>query len=293
MGDNIMSWGVVRHLSELGYRVHVLCLPIMEFCWQGFPWVESMVFLPNYWSLIDRFDHHLIFESISNSYTHEHQVHPLDAMLSKVGVDPSKIPVDKKRVAPEFSRQELRVAEAMYPGKRLAFFQLSPSQKARQLPAPLMREILAALAAAFPELHWIALGGGNTSAAYFDPPLDLPNVEFRSFDRIRTLWALVQRSALCISPDTMLVHAAGMFGVPCVGLWGTYPPSSRVAYYENHHAIFHRERCPNSPCNWNADGLPSFCPPPAPGTARTNCAVLEGITPEEVVETARRALAQR
>ena len=290
MGDNIMSWGVVRHLAEMGYRMHILCLPIMELCWHGFPWVESIVFLPNYWSAINCFDHHVIFETISNSYTHEQQMHPLDAMLAKVGVDASTIPAERKRVAPVFSRQEQRVAEAMYPGKELAFFQLSPSQRARQLPPEKSRAVLSALALAFPQFHWIALGGGTTNAAFFDPPLDLPNVEYRTFDRMRTLWALVRRARLCVSPDTMLVHAAGMFGIPCVGLWGTYPPASRVAYYENHHAIFHREICPHSPCNWNADGLPSFCPPPPTGQVRTHCAVVSAITPEEVVETARKAL---
>jgi ADP-heptose:LPS heptosyltransferase len=293
MGDNIMSWGVVRHLAERGYRMHVLCLPIMEFCWQGFPWVESLVFLPTYWSLINRFDHHLMFEAISNSYTHDQQSHPIDAMLEKVGIDPSTVPPDRKRVAPIFSRQEERVAQAMYPGKKLAFFQLSPSQQARQVPPALSREILQGLAAAFPEFHWIALGGGTTKAAYFEPPIPLPNIEYRTFDRIRILWALIRRAELCVSPDTMLVHAAGMFGVPCVGLWGTYPPASRVAYYENHHALFRRELCPRSPCNWNADGLPNFCPPESGGQPRTHCAVLAGLTAEDVVATARRALAER
>ena len=163
MGDNIMSWGVVRHLAEMGYRMHILCLPIMEFCWHGFPWVESIVFLPNYWSAINCFDHHVIFETISNSYTHEQQMHPLDAMLAKVGVDASTIPAERKRVAPVFSRQEQRVAEAMYPGKELAFFQLSPSQRARQLPPEKSRAVLSALALAFPQFHWIALGGGTTN----------------------------------------------------------------------------------------------------------------------------------
>lgn len=287
MGDNIMARVAVRELAERGYKVHLICLPVMEFAWQAFPWSESMTFLPCYWSLIDRFEHHVIFEAISNSYVHEKQAHPVDAMLGKLGIDPASVPKERKRIPTTFTKQELVLAHTLYPGKRLGFIQLAPSQQARKVPPMKMREIIWALSEAFPELHWIVIAGGGVPQHYYDPPIEAPNVETRSFDRLRTLWALLTRAEVCVSPDTMLVHAAGIAGVPCVGLWGTYPYQSRVAYYEDHLPIFHQEACSRSPCNWNADGLPTFCPPTTDGSRRQFCAVLEAIQPEEVVEAVR------
>lgn len=288
MGDQIMTWPLAKFLADAGYRVHILCDPHTEFCWQGFRWTETISFVPAYWKAIQAFDHFLCFEHISNSYVHDEQRQPVDSMLWKIGVSPDSIPDHQKVVAPEFTDSEKSISNKLYPGRRLAFYQLTASQQARSLSPKRSLEILGTLCRAYPELYWIGVHGGPKSAEYTAQAIDEPNVEYRSFERVRTLWSLLARAEVCVAPDSMLVHAAGAMGRPCVGLWGTYAPSCRVKYYPRHLPIYHKERCPNSPCNWNSANFPPFCPPsPEP---RSRCEVLQGITPEEVVEAVGKLL---
>lgn len=288
MGDTIMAWPLARILSEEGYRVHILTEPHLEFAWQGFPWIETIQLLPCYWGMLQWFDHQAFFETISNSYFHEGQEHPVDHALRKMGFDPDSISPERKVVRPPFTQMERRFASWLYPGSRLAFYQLRASQDARSLPADHSRKILTRLALEFPQFHWIGITAGMDEYARASDP-GLPNVEVRKFHRLRLLWALMERAELCVAPDSMAVHMAGCMGIPCVGMWGIYEPEVRTIHYRNHVAVFNRERCPRSPCNWNYFGFPSFCPP-AETPVRQSCAVLESVTPDQVVEAARKAL---
>jgi ADP-heptose:LPS heptosyltransferase len=89
-----------------------------------------------------------------------------------------------------------------------------------------------------------------------------------------------------VSPDSMMVHVAGAFGTPCVGMWGPVAPERRTCYYKGHHPIFHREFCPHCPCFVYSAAFPKYCPP-RPST-RTTCDVLAGISPEEVIEMVKK-----
>jgi ADP-heptose:LPS heptosyltransferase len=288
MGDAIMAWPLARILSDEGFRVHVLAEPHLEFAWQGFPWVETILLLPCYWKMMDWFDHHAFFEFISNSYFHEGQEHPVDHSLRKMGFDPSIIARERKVLPPQFTPMETRFASWLYPGSKIAFFQLKASQQARSLPAFRVREIFSRVAVEFPEFHWIGIAAEMDDYALEADP-GLPNTEVRKFHRLRLLWALMQRAELVIAPDSMAVHMAGSMGIPCVGLWGIYAPEVRTAYYHGHVPVFHKEACPSCPCNWNYYGLPTFCPPVS-RPPRTTCAVLEAVSADEVVEAAKKAL---
>lgn len=112
------------------------------------------------------------------------------------------------------------------------------------------------------------------------------NIEPFCAPNLRELWALTERVNVVVSPDSMMVHVAGAFGTPCVGLWGPVSPDRRTSYYQNHHPIYHKEFCPHSPCFVYAANFPKYCPPRP--SARTTCDVLAGISPEEVIETVRK-----
>lgn len=291
MGDNIMMWPFARILNKRGYKVHILVTAhYYQFLWLGFPWIHSMLQLPADWNVVQGFHAHVFFEYLTNYYAHQDQGHPLDIMLTKVDIDPESIPASEKRLAPEFTALEKTIGNALYKGKRLAFFQLSASQHARSLAPEQSRNFLLELAKAFPELHWIGLYGPDTSKAYYEPSLDVPNVEFRLFQKWRILWTLIKRAEVCVGPDSMLVHAAGVFDIPCVGLWGIHDPKCRIRYYPRHFPIFLSDRCSKSPCYWNtADtAMPNFCPDEIPD--RTRCGVLQAITEDLLIAKVREAL---
>ncbi len=289
MGDNIMMWPLARILDKRGYKVHILvAAQHYKILWLGFPWIQSIIQLPAYWNVVQGFHAHVFFEYLTNQYAHRDQGHPLNIMLTKVGIDPESIPASEKRLAPEFTTLEKTIGNALYKGKRLAFFQLSASQHARSLAPEQSRNFLLELAKAFPELHWIGLYGPGISQAYYEPPLDVPNVEFRIFQKWRILWTLIKRAEICVGPDSMLVHAAGVFGVPCIGLWGLHDPQCRIGYYPRHFPIFLSEKCPKSPCYWPSDSMPNFCPDEMPD--RTRCGVLQAITEDLLIAKVQEAL---
>lgn len=287
MGDTIMAWPVTRILADAGYEVHVLAEPHLEFAWQGMPWISTIQLLPCYWRTLSFFDHHAVFESISNSYFHGGQEHPTDHALRKMGFDPSSYTSGEKVVRPVFTDLEKRFASWLYPGSRLAFFQLRASQEARSLPAATTRAVFARLALEFPQFHWIGITASMDDYAREADP-HLPNTEVRRFHRLRNLWALMERAELVVAPDSMAVHIAGSLGIPCVGIWGLYEPSVRIGHYPGHVPVYRKEACPHSPCNWNFPTYPTFCPPSE--KPRTHCAVMEAVTPDDVVSAARIAL---
>lgn len=291
MGDQIMTWPLSKILADRGYEVHILSEPHLIMFWQGFPWIKSIVTLPCYWATMEQFDYHINLEYISNGYAHEGQLQPIDLMLRNCGIDPATIPDHEKRIAPFFSRMEDDISHALYAGRRLGFYQPACSQQVRSLPPDQSRAVLKALAEAFPDIYWIALYGPLEASGYWMEPLGVDNVEFRSFERPRILWSLIRRAEICVSPDSMLVHIAGVFERPCVGLWGPYGPDTRVKYYPHHYPIHHTSECSFSPCHWNAVQFPHICPPLAQQHQR--CSVMLKITPEEVVEGARQLMAQQ
>jgi hypothetical protein len=288
MGDQIMTWPLSKILADRGYEVHILSEPHLTMFWHGFPWIKSIVTLPCYWSTMEQFDYHINLEYISNGYAHGGQMQPIDLMLRTCGIDPKSISDEEKRVAPHFSKMETDIAKALYADRRLGFYQLACSQQVRSLPPKQSRAVLKALAEAFPDIYWIGVYGPLESSGYWMEPLGVDNVEFRSFERPRLMWSLIKRAEICVSPDSMLVHVAGVLERPCVGLWGPYGPGTRVQYYPNHYPIHHTTECSFSPCHWNAVQFPHICPPLAQQHQR--CAVMLKITPEEVVEGARKLM---
>lgn len=288
MGDQIMTWPLAKILADRGYEVHILSEPHLVMFWHSFPWVTSIVTLPCYWSALRLFDHIINLEYISNGYAHDNQQQPIDLMLQLCGIDPASISDEEKRVAPRFTRTEEEIAKGLYSGRRLGFYQLACSQQIRSLGPDHSRAVLKALAEEFPDIYWIGIYGALEASAYWRDPI-ADNVEFRSFERPRLLWSLMQRAELCVGPDSMIVHIAGVLEKPCIGLWGPYGPDSRVKYYPHHYPIHHTEACPLSPCHWNAIQIPHICPP-SPDRPREFCDPMLKITPEEVVAAAHKIM---
>ena len=285
MGDQIMTWPLAKILADRGYEVHILSEHHLAMFWYGFPWIKSILILPCYWSVLENFDYHLNLEYISNGYAHSDQMQPIDLMLQLCGIDPESIPDEEKRLAPRFTKMEMGISQNLYSNRRLGFYQIACSQQIRSLPPELSRRVFKALAEAFPNIYWIGLYGPLESSEYWLNPLGPSNAEFRSFERPRLMWSMIQRAEICVAPDSMLVHMAGVLDKPCVGLWGPYGPESRVKYYPNHYPIHHKAVCPVSPCHWNAVQMPHICPPTEKPLDR--CQVMLQITPEEVVEAVR------
>jgi ADP-heptose:LPS heptosyltransferase len=290
-GDQLLTWPLAKYLHDHGAAVHVLTDPGNNLCWWNQPFVRSVSTLPILWETVKLFDHFLPFESVVNMDEHPDQLHPVDAMFHKIGVDPESIPAAEKSVRPIFTPGELGTL-SKYMGKRVGLYQFTAANPVRSLPVNDSIFLIAKLAEALPDIHWLCLYDEYVPEDYRNT-LDmeiakrqLSNVEAYTAPNLRELWALTEHVSVVVCPDSMMAHVAGVFGTPCVGLWGPMSPESRVRYYQNHHPVYHREFCPHSPCFAYSGTFPRYCPS-RPAT-RTVCDVMAGITPAEVIDLVKK-----
>ena len=300
-GDNIMSWPITRILAGLGYEVSVVADPGNQSCWYHFPWIKSVLVLPLQNDTFETFDHYLLFDSLVNTYEHSDVKHPVDVILNKIGVEAEKVKPEMKVVQPVFTQGEMN-ALTQFGKSQLAIYQLTASDKTRSLPTNDSVFLLTKLAEEFPDYLWVAP---------FDPSrpeflemlteevltldgkpelnergekkrkLKYKNIVPKFFQNLRELWAVSSQAKVVVSPDSMMVHVAGSMGVPCVGLWGTFSPESRVKYYKNHVPVYLKDACRMSPCCCYTGKFPAYCPP---AKDRTCCECLAAISPQHVID---------
>lgn len=307
-GDQILSWPVAKWLADAGYEVHVLCDPGNHCCWYGFPWVKSIQAVPIAYELFKLFDYHFVVEHVNNTDEHPDQLHPVDTMFARMGVDFTKVEASRKVVEPVYTWSEQNSAKQGWRDKqRLGLFQLSAANPIRAMLPTDAAFMLLKVAKATPDIHWLALVDEFVPAVYADavkcrkcggkvvdakgpvcPECNgggtlAPNVQLHTSANLRELWALTKlRASVVVAPDSMMVHVAGCQGVPCVGVWGPVAPSHRVMYYKNHVAIHHQEACQHAPCFCYLGQFPRYCPPR--GTERKVCEVIAAASPNEVVD---------
>jgi len=289
-GDQIMTWPVAKILSQW-FDVHILTDPGNNVCWWNLPFVKSIQTIPIQWEMIKMYDYFVPFEAVVNMDEHQDQGHPVDMMLHKMGLDPSKIPAEAKTVKPNFTYSEM-ASTAMWKDKRVGLYQLSSANPVRCLPVGDSVYHLLKLAEATPEITWLGLYDEFVPKEYKET-LDakitesgLKNLQSYCFPNLRELWVTTQIASVVVSPDSMMAHIAGSFGTPCVGLWGPISPDVRVKYYKNHYPIYHREFCVHAPCFCYMATFPKYCP--ARPTARTACEVLAGIATHEIIDLVKK-----
>jgi hypothetical protein len=187
---------------------------------------------------------------------HQDQGHPVDMMLAKMGINPDSIPPEEKVVRPQFTQSELGALVTMLKmGKKIGMYQLSAANPVRCLPVNDSVFMLLKLAEATPETHWLALYDEFVPKEYKESleaavlERKLENVQAFCSPNLRELWALTEHISVVVAPDSMMAHIAGVFGTPCVGLWGPMEPKKRVAYYKNHLALFHRSSARTRPAS--------------------------------------------
>jgi len=157
-GDAMMSWPLTKWLAEQGFEVHVLSDPGNQVCWYGFPWIKTIQMTPIAYDAWRLFDFHFVMEHVSNLDEHQDQLHPVDAMFTKMGVDHRSIDASHKVVHPIFTWAEQQGASQDMPNRtKLGFYQLSSANPVRASLPNDSAFLLSRIAEAFPDIHWLAL----------------------------------------------------------------------------------------------------------------------------------------
>ena len=295
-GDQILTWPIAKYLSDMGMKVHVLADPGNNVCWWGFDFVRAIQTIPILWDVVCLYNHICIWEAVVNADEHQDQEHPVDMMFRKIGIDPKTVPDTAKVVRPQFTVLEtLPLEELVKKHQKIGMYQLASTNPVRALPPKDSAFMISKIAAEFKDIHWLCLYDIFVPEKYMEEVREetkkngLDNVELYTAQNLRELWALTERASVVVAPDSMMVHVAGMLGIPCVGLWGITDPKNRVGYYKNHYAVWPKHYCRHAPCYHYNNDFPPYCPPrPMP---RTVCDVLAGIKPQDVIEKIHEALA--
>jgi ADP-heptose:LPS heptosyltransferase len=173
-------------------------------------------------------------------------------MLNRMGVDPESIADEDKVERPNFTPGEIgSLAAVKQQHPKLGFFQLASAKPVRGLPPADSALLALKLAEATPEVHWLCLHDEFVPKDYKEAleskaiERKQSNVQLFCAANLRELWALAESASIVVSPDSMMIHVAGIFGVPCVGLWGPMDPYRRTRYYKNHTPLWHKEFCPH------------------------------------------------
>jgi ADP-heptose:LPS heptosyltransferase len=291
-GDQLMAWPAAKILSDLGYKVHVLCDPGNELCWANFEWVKSIQLLPIEQDQLEMYENLALYEYVTNNDEHDDKVHPVDNLLFRMGINPDSISADKKCVKPIITPREFERASEMVKNRKIALYQLATTSAMRSMLPDASADLFASLARAFPEFHWVGLYDQFNKEAYVAPAKSategLSNADLFYFENFRMLFAVASMATAAVSADSFLVHLAGAYGVPTVGIWGPTRADLRVKYYPNHVPVFAKFACPMAPCLRTTREFPPYCPPSA--EPRKVCAVVGATTPDDVIEALKRAL---
>lgn len=113
----------------------------------------------------------------------------------------------------------------------------------------------------------------------FYPCIYGSNIEGNTSLTVRELLTLVAGAKQVICPDSFLQHAAAAFDIPCVTVYGTHNPERLSANYKHNKSIYHKERCPASPCGAGFGFVPQDCPTRNFGV----CGVVASVSSEEIM----------
>lgn len=291
-GDQILGWPVAKALHKLGYKVHILSDPGNELCWANFPWVEAIYTMPVEQRHIEMFENLALFEVVTNNDEHDDQLHPVDNLMMRMGIDPNSVSPDHKVVKPVVTPLELKKAHDIVKGRAVGIYQLATTSPLRSLTPALSADLFAALARGVPEITWFGFHDRFNEKDYVEAATSaigaLPNAALVEFKEFRVIFAVTGLARVVVTPDSFMAHLAGACGVPTVGMWGATHPSLRVRYYQRHTPIWARNACSFSPCLRTVREFPSYCPPSA--EPRKMCAVMGAISPDEVVAAVRKSL---
>jgi hypothetical protein len=272
-GDQIMAWPVAKFLHDMGYRVHVLCDPGNDHLWGWFPWVAGVKVMPLSLAEMEEFDHLALYAYVTNVDEHEGQPHPTDHLFRMVGIDPSTIPPEKKRVPPPLSFGQLSVRAGA--PENLGLIQLSGSNFVRRPMPDRLARMLTKLITEVP-MNWLGLHdvddehmAAARKVAEEHPKLLQVRLNV-SFDEFVGLTAAAK---ITVGPDSFLTHLRGSMGLPGVSVFGTHHPGIRTRYYPEMVSVWERQVCPSSPCLVFRRAFPRYLCPPSAGP-RQECAVV-------------------
>lgn len=296
-GDQLMATAVIRGLlavrPELAGRIDLAGDPtVTRVLWDGVTVGLPFRAVAEPMPLADWLEYgaHLVLADMCEADSEPRQGHTVDRMLWAAGVEPEAVPAEAKVPVVPITWSDRYAAAGLTKGLRdgrpLVLWQLASSTPIRSYPPEATRRALAGLVQA--GCRVLACGTPGQTALHLPLPEGVVAV---SGVPLRVLFALVEQADCLVAPDSVLSHAAGGLRRPCVGLWGSFSPAWRAAYYPEHRALCGTARC--APCGVHECGRQEpGCPLRIDRPIDDRyCQAIAGIEPERIVGAVMEAVA--
>jgi len=245
------------------------------------------------------FHYHLIGEGMCESNREPDQWCIWDNHLGRLGIDPNTVPPEDKRAIVPIDNTDRADAATWLQLRGIAsaapllLWQLAATSPIRSYPPENTRAALRILADAFPAGAVVVAGADKHLLEYgpFAGNSLPPNVHLCCSESIRTVFALLERAACIVCPDSCFGHAAAALDTPAVSLWSSFHPRDRIKYYPRHLPIYQPVPC--GPCRAHErTGATIGCPQQAASTDEADryCAGLRAIDPQRIANAVQEIL---
>jgi hypothetical protein len=235
-----------------------------------------------------RHDYHLIGLGLVEDDHEPDQPDIWTGHLQFAGLDPATVPAGERLpVVPICDRDRCDAHDRLDElgigaGRRVVVWQVASSTPVRSYAPRETAVALRRLARELPNDCAIIASGTRRAGGAYEAAQRVRGVHWIDSWPIRSVFALVERAACVVAPDSCLGHAAGGLAVPCVSLWSSFLPADRVATYASHRPIVGEIEC--SPCRHHEKGSRLHgCPLAGKRNRGVWCAGLRRIEPEKIV----------
>lgn len=281
LGDNTLLTPVLREIKRRWPAVRIAHAGIKELQQglQNLPFIDELIDYPVPLAKAQEYDGWIFLEGAIERNEDAKTLHSVDAVAKFIGLT---LPDDMDKVQAYEPTQKERTwalwAYPRIPGIKRLCVQVGASAACRTYPMKKTGEVVAAMLAKGWEVF--LLGAPGEIQPQKEPRPGLRIVSDGVTFRQRA--ALIETCDCFLGPDSSLVHVAGAFGIPAIGLFGPFQWQIRTKYNPLTVGMSRSEGFSCAPCHHHALGRNQF-PANCPTKDKGFCGVLDAIKPESIV----------
>ena len=313
IGDLLFTTGPLSYLSHVTggaanfyYYTYADRGSVLNYC----PHIKdnSPLVGPVLYDDLPRYDYHWFIDTITEYIEEPEHLNVYDALYSSLGIDPATVDAKFKRPCSRLDDSEIKQIDDFFYWiflntktkldlRNNGYYVVAPftNTATRSAPYSTLLHTISALAEKRPVLVLGAMRdrmpSTDMSAGDFVNHLETANnlvpsgrvVNLLGKTEVRNMMQLISRANCVVSLDSAALYVAESFRTPCVSLWGTHDPGTRIGYDPDYmqSAIWEQGACRYSPC-YAWQGFPiNRCPC---GPAQTVCHCLAALSHESIVK---------